>query len=162
MKTVDQLTAPTGLVLPDEISRRQESISNFVTVNKLAALLMRSGAEWCSAFDVFAIYTMRDAVETRVKNPKLQGLDAYIPAAAAWIDTIGAEMYSWDREIPYGGAQGDPGRGGPLWNGQHGPCRERWKLWRSQFKELSRSDQLSEELKRLARDAEAQMAAIED
>ncbi len=143
--------------LPTELSARQKAINNFTNINKLAALLTRSGATLFSSFDLFAIWTMRSALET----PAYKDLDAFIPAAAAWITVLGSEMYSWDREFPYGDKHGDPGKGGELWEGQYGPCRERWQFWRRRFGDLSMSDRLTNDLRGIAKDAEAQMAAIE-
>ena len=105
---------------------------------------------------------MRDALETPVHQGETQEHDAFLPAAAAWISLLGREIYSWDREISHGDEQGDPGMGGPLWNGQHGPCKERWQLWKTRFEELSQLEQLSDELRVIAKGAEAQMNAVEE
>ena len=151
----------SGLTLPEDYSERHKAITRFVNINKLAALLMRRQLSFTADFDAFAIYTMRPALETPIGQDETQAPDAEIPAAAAWISVLGREMYSWDREFPHGDREGDPGRGGPLWRGQHGPCKERWQLWRRRFGELSRADELSDELRKIAKDAEAQMADIE-
>ena len=146
-------------------AERRQAIARFVNINKLAALLMRSQLPVFAGFDrfdIFALWTMRAALETPVPRTDFDAPDAQIPAAAALVSILGREMYSWDREFPYGGRQGDPGRGGPLWQGQHGPCKERWQLWRRRFGELSRAAELSDELKTIAREAEAQMAEIEN
>ena len=104
---------------------------------------------------------MRGALEAQVNDPEAGPLEAFIPAAVAWVSILGSEIFSWDREIPSGGTKGDPGRRGPLWDGQRGFCKERWNLWRQRFAELSSSSELSEELRELAAEGAAKMGEAE-
>lgn len=104
---------------------------------------------------------MRSALETPSDQAIREPIEAFIPAAAAWISILGREMYDWDKEFPYGSPYGDPGGGGPLWDGQHGFCKGRWQLWRERFKELSKSDELSNEARETAARAAATMAEID-
>jgi len=135
----------------------------FVNANKFAARLMATG-EPVFAFSFFALVTMRTALEIPVAQLRSdQPLDAFLPAAAAWIALLGSEIYGWDEEFEQGPLVGAKGRGGPLWQeGKHGFCEERWNLWRERFGELAEMENaISEEVKGLARQAEERMSQIE-
>jgi hypothetical protein len=49
-----------------------------------------------------------------------------------------------------------------LWKGKHGFCKERWKLWRDRFGEAARKEDESEQVRRVAREAELMMKEIEN
>lgn len=157
------LTRSAGLTIPEEEPERQKTITEFVRINKYTARLIKTGVPVFSSLDIFGLCTMRSALETPIDqiNMELDPPDVFIPAAAAWVPILGAEMYYWDKEFHYGDVHGDPGGGGPLWNGQHGFCRERWQVWRKRFGELSLSNELNEGLRQLCKEAEARMAEIE-
>ncbi len=158
--TVHLLT--TFLVsLLSEGSERQEIITIFVNLNKFEATLMRTHHPTFASFDFWAIVVMREALESLEFNLEIQLPEALIPAAVAWVSILGPEMYSWDYEFPYGVNLSDRGRGGPLWNGQHGFCKERWTLWKQRFTELSSSSELSEDLRKLAAEGATKMGEAE-
>lgn len=115
-------------------------------------------------YDMFALWSMRSALETplNLMNPEaIEIPEVTIPAAAVWMLILGEEMFFWNNEYPHGSIEGDPGVGGPLWQGQHGFCLERWRLWRRRFDELSAEEQLSGDLREICRNTEARMAEIE-
>ena len=145
-----------GTQLSDEPLENNVAISQFLNVNKSAALLFNSSAAVFADFDWFGLVTLRVALETPLADMhhKLDSPEAYIPAAAAWILNAGAKLYCLDTEMQYGGIHGDPGGGGPLWRGQHGFCPERWQLWRRRFGELCSSYTLSEGTRQMAKLAE--------
>lgn len=114
----------------------------------------------------FALVTFRGALETPLKQlPPDAPLDTYIPAAAAWIEILGVEIYEWDEEFEHGPLVGARGKGGPLWKGEHGFCKGRWVLWRERFGEMARMEGvpgLGEQARVTAREAELVMREIED
>jgi len=140
-------------------------LTSFLNVNKCAAQLFSdSSAEVFGSFDWFGLITLREALETDIHelhNHELAPPEAYIPAAAAWISIAGTKLYSLDKEFEYGENLGDPGRGGPLWDGQHGFCQGRWQLWRTRFGQLSVESTLNGEVRQLAKQAEGRMQEIE-
>lgn len=115
-------------------------------------------------YDMFALWSMRSALESPLDLMNLEGIETpevNVPAAAVWILILGEEMFFWNNEYPHGPTEGDPGVGGPLWEGQHGFCLERWKLWRSRFGELSVEGQLNGYLREICKNTEVRMAEIE-
>ena len=104
---------------------------------------------------------MSGALETPVAEATISPPGVSVPAAAALLPLIGADMYTWEEDFARPGGEASPGDGGPLWKGEPCFCKERWQLWKERFGELSLSDELSGDLRRIARDAEAEMAAIE-
>lgn len=158
------------LAVFDESEYRREPqrvIAEWINVNKVTARLLNTGEPVFSSFDIFGLWIMRELLETPIEemNTEYEPSERNIPAAAAWISILGKEMYSWDKEFPYGHVGdltvGDPGLGGPLWDGQHGFCKGRWQLWRKQFGELSSSDKLTEGLRQMCKEIEARMSEIE-
>ena len=146
-------------------AHRQTHITTFVNVNKFAAQLYRTPHSIFTdsrSFRIWALWLMRGALEYPGNDrEEVEPLKNYLPAAVAWVSIIGPEIFSWDNEFPTGHREGDPGRGGPLWNGQHGFCKERWKLWKQRFVELSSSDELDKELREVAAEGAAKMDEAE-
>lgn len=144
-------------------SRQQTAMSDFINLNKFTALLMAT-EEPVFAYSWFALITFREALETPSNHLlPTDCLDAYIPAAAAWIEILGVDIYEWDDEFEHGPLVGAPGKGGLLWEGKHGFCKERWKLWRERFGEMARMEsKLGEEARMFAREAELMMKEIEE
>lgn len=144
---------------PDD---RQKAILSFVNLNKFTALLLAT-EEPVFDFSWFALITFRTALETPPNQlPETDSLDAYVQAAATWIETIGMGIYGWDEEYDHGPLIGAPGRGGPLWKGKHGFCEKRWRFWRERFGELASLDDKLGEAKTAAREAELMMRDIEN
>ena len=139
-------------------------IEYFLNANKFCARLKLAGHPTFEGFDLFGLWTMRSALEDRstlYDDDPNDPPDVFIPAAAAWIAIAGSQMYQWDKEFEYGGNRGQPGRGGPLWNGRQGFAKRRFHLWRRRFGELAQSGVLSDELRTTARRAEMRMDEIE-
>ncbi|KAL4791654.1 hypothetical protein BDV19DRAFT_290670 [Aspergillus venezuelensis] len=152
-------------VRPDDPAEKQQNaIAEIVNINKFAALLMATDKPVFASYSWFALITLRSALETPFdqRSPR-EPLEAWVPAAAAWIETLGVEIYSWEEEFESGPKIGARGRGGPLWDGKHGFCKGRWKLWRERFGEVARMEgQLGEGIRKIAEDAETMMKEIED
>lgn len=147
----NSVSVPAG---PPE--RREEGIARVINLNRFTALLMASEED---VFDYawFAFVTFKTALETPPLHlTEGEDLDAVIPAAAAWIEVLGVEMYTWDQEF------GRSGRGGSLWEERPGFCEERWKFWRKRFGEVTGWGGVSEEVKKVARETEVMMREIED
>lgn len=143
--------------------RRQKAISDFINLNKFTALLMAT-EELIFDFPWFALITFRTALETPPNQlPVTDPLDAYVPAAAAWIETLGVEIYVWDEEHEHRPLYGVSRKGGPLWKGKHGFCKERWRFWRERFGEVaSMDDELGEEAMTAVREAELMMRDVKN
>lgn len=121
---------------PDRIplDRRHKAACDFANINRLVAHLMATG-ERVFDYSWFALLTFREALEET--SPTSDVLNAYIPAAVAWLEILGADIFGWDNVFASGGRKGAPGRGGPLWEGTHGFCKERWMLWRKRLGEFA-------------------------
>lgn len=146
--------------IPNSEPELTEARSKFANLNRLAALLMKSGKP-AFQFEFFTIIAMRNALETPPQKPGRHPPDFYVPAAATWIDIVGQEIFFWDYEFPHGPLEGDPGRGGPLWTGKRGFCNERWQLWNKRFEEISESDGFSTDSRQRAREAAVKMSLID-
>ena len=146
----------------DVPSECEERIANSIMINKFAARLMRAGqGQEVFNYSFFVIATMRKALEEPESNPDHDVREAAIPSAVAWVTVMGSDIYTWNKEFPYGGRLGDRGKGGALWEGKHGFCVERWQLWKRRFGELSRSTELSDELRGLAEEGAVKMNKVE-
>ncbi|KAJ5796865.1 uncharacterized protein N7518_005405 [Penicillium psychrosexuale] len=145
------ISVPSGP--PDN---RQSVISKIINRDKFTALLMAT-EEPVFAYSWFAIFTLRDALEIPINQLlPTYPLEALIPAAA-WISTLGVEIYEWDKDLSgYKGMA--PGSGGPLCF-----CKERWQLWRKRFGEVARMrGEIGDEARTAAREAEEMMLEIEN
>lgn len=88
-------------------------------------------------------------------------MDCFVPAAAKLVEIAGPKISGWHHEYEYGPrVMMDPGKGGPLWNGLHGFCRERWTFWRKRFFELARETRLGSSIREDARRAGEMMESI--
>ena len=67
-------------------------------------------------------------------------------------------MYCWNKDSSFRYHRRDVG---PLWKGKYGPSKGRWHFWTKRFGELSSSDEPTEELRGVAKEAEVTMAKIE-
>lgn len=140
-------------VLLGSPEHRQSAISNIINRDTFTALLMAT-EETVFANSWFALNILRDALETSPNQLSDEDpLEALIPAAAAWISVLGVEIYDWDEDF-CGYVGSAPGRGGPLWKGKHGFCKERWDLWREGFWEVAIMEgEVGDEVRTIAREA---------
>lgn len=141
-------------------------ISYVTNMNRFMALLMAT-QEPVFDYSIFALWALREALEGVPKSLErdLDPPGAHIPAAAVWIEILGVEIHDWDEEWESGPCIGARGKGGPLWKGKHGFCKERWELWRRRFGELANGtegDEFGEEVRTTAREAEQMMKDIEN
>lgn len=77
----------------------------FNTASSLGSACMghhRGSFLFSSNLSVLALVTMRSAPETLLAHHINQPLDAFMPAAAAWISTLGPQIYYWDEEFEHG------------------------------------------------------------
>lgn len=120
-------------------------------------------------YRLLALSTMRSALESPLSEPfpppeKHNVLLAYVPAAAKLIETMGSLMRSWEFEFPPNMGHpkyGQPGKGGPLWDGKKGFCKERWEFWRERFFELSDESRVNQRNRDAARKAGEVMLCID-
>lgn len=107
----------------------------------------------------FGLWSLREALEDYHKD--ISKLDGLLPAAAQWIFHAGELIYGCEEEIAPDPQSGDPYKGGDLWAGKHGFCKERWQLWRQRFDWAAESADLQAETKRAAREAVVAMGKID-
>lgn len=139
---------------------RHAAINQIINRDTFAARLMAT-KEAVFAYSWFALITLRGALETPADQLSPENLEALIPAAAAWISILGSEIYKWDEDFD-GNSGTNLGRGGPLWKGKHGFCKERWQLWRERFEQLAGTDvEIEEAVRASARDTAQLMESIE-
>ncbi|KAF7187966.1 hypothetical protein HII31_10866 [Pseudocercospora fuligena] len=149
-----------ALEIAQDGKKRQDGIDAFVHINQFAAKLFEADSRRFD-YSMFALWTMRDALESTVshRNQDTGPLDAFLPAAAAWIDLAGKSLRQCKDDFPPDRGA-NPGKGGPLWEGKHGFCHERWSLWQKRFDELASDSQLSQSLRETARKADEQMRKL--
>lgn len=141
-------------------------IHAWANLNAFIARLTRADL---AGFWVYAIWAIRDALEVERKDyepahkPERAAklLDAYVPAAAAWIIVMGRELWEKDEDLtPKNPNQEDPARGGALWKGKSAFCKERWDLWATRFEALSGMEDLMTETREIAAEIFARMEEI--
>lgn len=155
---------PLGLDIPDEDPERTAFTSQFLNINKLCAHLIDTRhPSFSHLVDLFALWTLRNALEEPDIQKPSEFPDVFIPAASIWIATAGAHLYRWEYNFPFGGRRGDPGRTGDLWRSRvrHGFCRERWEFWKWRLEELAVDEYLEVGLRLTAGEAAERMGAIE-
>ena len=125
--------------VPADIDRRSIYLTIFAA---------RLNAREVQSFSLYAIWAFRAALEGDTPWCPPGPRSVTIPAACAWIKYAGEHLIKLDND--YGRAA----RGGTLWSGNNGYCRERWQLWREGFSRSAEDVSLSQ----IAR-AEARQAA---
>lgn len=132
--------------------------SEWVNINAFAARLTASRT---ADFSLYAIWTMRDALETPAARTKNKTLDGHVQAGCAWIQYAGEYLYQCEESWEKDPRKGDPARGGSLWEGKSGFCKERWSLWRERIEELGKEKGLQEETRKAATGAAERMRQLE-
>jgi hypothetical protein len=131
------------------------------------ALLTRENVR---AFWIYCIWEMRNALETPHEDDPpnsgattaIQKYNATIPPAAVWIFAAGQQIYEREQDLtPQKADQGNPGRGGPLWDGKAEFSKRRWAFWKSRFGVLARMEGLSEEARGIAGEAVMAMDRVD-
>lgn len=130
-------------------------IEAWANINHFFALVTAQGLEDLS---IFAIWAMREALETPQEDDDgataAQKLDAYIPAATAWVIGTGENLFKKQKDLtPTDPKQGNPARGGKLWEGKAEFSKDRWEFWKNRFYEISSFEGLKEKTRDIAKDA---------
>ncbi|KAL0577541.1 hypothetical protein V5O48_004439 [Marasmius crinis-equi] len=115
-------------------------------------------------FDMYAIWSLREALESSDLSKGDGSLNGLIPAAAQWIFIAGSFIYQSDREWNPPPNQGNPARGGPLIaDVKQGFSKERWAFWKKGFETVSKNtgDPVAEKTREMAREAIEKMGEIE-
>jgi hypothetical protein len=123
-------------------------------------------------FWIYCIWEMRSALETpheddapdgsRHSGTAMQKYNATIPSAAVWIFAAGKQIYEREYDLtPKSKMEGNPGKGGPLWEGKPEFSKQRWALWKKRFGELADMEGLTEEVKSIAKEATEAMDRID-
>ncbi len=114
----------------------------------------------CDNYLIFGLWSIREALEYDYQESG-RTLDGWIPAAAQWMLHAGPMIYESQLEIEHSQSRGDPLKGGDLWKGKHGFCKERWDLWKDRFGWVHRNEGLQMETRRTAEEAFASMGRVE-
>ncbi|KAH7361182.1 hypothetical protein BKA66DRAFT_514692 [Pyrenochaeta sp. MPI-SDFR-AT-0127] len=130
-------------------------VEAWASVNHFFALVTAQGL---SDLSIFAIWSMREALEVPQEDGKdatvAQKLDAYVPAASAWVIATGQELYNRKEDLtPTDPKQGNPAKGGALWKGKAEFSRERWAFWKQRFFEIGGLEDVREKTRNVAKDA---------
>ncbi|KAJ8082469.1 hypothetical protein PM082_008324 [Marasmius tenuissimus] len=131
----------------------------------LNAFVSRIVVAQLSDFELYAIWTLRDALESPELDEGDASLNGHVPAAAQWIFIAGSLIYENDREWSPPPNQGNPARGGPLApDVKKGFSKERWALWKKGFQAVSKNSgsQVAEGTKGTATKALQKMEEIEN
>lgn len=126
-------------------------------LNAFAARLITAH---CEDLILFGLWSLREALEKDHEKESMRTLDGSVPAAAQWIFHAGPIIYECQDEIEPSDTRGDPMRGGDLWDGKHGFCRERWDLWKERFGWVEGREDVNEETRQVAAEALAAMGRI--
>ncbi|KAM0702667.1 hypothetical protein Q7P35_010098 [Cladosporium inversicolor] len=136
-------------------SAYSKAIMRFLIANKFVAHLLRAGT---GRYKIFMIWTMRSALEySPEQRSGMEDPEVYVPAAAACVMIAGEKLRSFDDEWLPGELTGRPALGGPLWEGKHGFCEGRWRLWKERFEAVAQESGISEGVKRKAKEAHDEM-----
>lgn len=146
--------------IPDikDPSERQAAIGGFVAMNALVATLMVYDEEQFD-YKLLALGTLISSLEytgNMLPDYEKPTWEARILAAITIVEIAGEKIQHWDIEYESGPLIGKAGAGGPLWDGIHGFCKERWGLWQRRFLELgvdTSETLLSDETREKARKA---------
>lgn len=127
------------------------------------AFLVLSTKENIVNWSSFALAEFRNVLENvpdhRSGAYQQQGpdIDRCMPYVSMWILFAGEKLASYAVQGAIGTIEG-----GNLWTGGYkGFCVERWRLWKRRLGEISRFDQVSEETRKLAKEAEEKMGTFE-
>ncbi len=135
---------------------------NATTVDEwtnLNAFVARVTAAGVRDFSLYAIWSMRETLET---DSKAETLERLLPASAMWILYAGRQLYHSQQEWPASPTEGNPAGGGPLWTGKSGFCKQRWTFWKTRFEAITRRNDINQATKGIAADAIMAMDAIEN
>ncbi|OCK80675.1 hypothetical protein K432DRAFT_381990 [Lepidopterella palustris CBS 459.81] len=142
-------------------------IHAWTNVNAFVARLTREGL---ADFWLYAIWAMRPALEEKHSDYEVAhkrataavNMDALVPAAAVWVLVAGRELWEKREDLTRTNKnEGDPAKGGEMWKGKSEFSRERWAFWRRRFGEEAENGELSEETRRIAKEAAERMEEIE-
>jgi hypothetical protein len=114
--------------------------------------------------ELYCIWEMRAALENKltddgqydahIPGTATEKYNARVPAAAVWVQVLGKKLYEREEDLkPKGAGQGNPAKGGELWKGVAGFDKGRWALWKKRFGEISELGDISEETKKIAKEA---------
>ncbi|TFK54220.1 hypothetical protein OE88DRAFT_1723942 [Heliocybe sulcata] len=135
---------------PPSTSNAGTSPEEWTNVNAFIARLTNA----CIAdFLLYAIWSVRPVLEE--DEVSTAELDMLVPAAAVWFLYLGERIHESDEE--YGG----PGRGGTVWTGKKGFCKERWQLWKERMAIISQNTGISVDTRDIANEALKTMDTID-
>ena len=88
-------------------------------------------------------------------------LNDLLLAAAQWIFIAGNLYFQSEDNYEQTPRGGDPARGGKLWTGKHGLCKERWAFWKERMRWMESNAELEDDTRKIAADAVEKMTEIE-
>ncbi|KAG7095086.1 hypothetical protein E1B28_005874 [Marasmius oreades] len=139
----------------------EEARAQWVNLN---AFVARIAVAHIAGFELYAIWSLRDAFEGTEFAERGAPLNGLVPAAAQWILIAGRLMYHSQRVWIVPTNQGDPARGGSLIPViKKGFSKERWAFWRKGFEIVSQylGEQIGKGTRAVAMEAWDKMNEIE-
>lgn len=132
----------------------QSSIDKWTNLSCFLALLWKSSDADSFDFELFALWSFREALET--KQP-LAAISAVVPGVAAWIAITGEKIWKNDKKWPAGPLTGDPARPGDYWREIGLPDGEvngfvpgRWHFWKMRFYEIADQEDVDDSIRQIA------------
>jgi hypothetical protein len=138
------------------------AVQAWANLNAFTARLTRDNIE---SYSLYAIWAMRDALEEDEKWA--YKMDAFVPAASAWIMIWGKPMYDRTEDMtPSNKNQGNPGQPGDYMIRRTGNekaewSRDRWAFWKERFREISVREKVTDETRSISKSTFKRMEEIE-
>lgn len=126
----------------------------------LNAFAARLTASHVLDLSLYAIWAMHDALETPLEDMKAEVRDQTLRAAALWIEFCGEHLHGMEKIWESDPRKGDVARGGPLYPGPKGFCKERWELWRERLDVLCREERLEGKTRQVLAGAASMMTIL--
>lgn len=105
-------------------------------------------------FSLYGLWALREALEGDTPWSPAGPPECTIPVAHAWVMHAGEALVHLDDD------RGQVGKGGSLWKGQSGFCKERWLFWEQGLRHLSDAGHVSREIRQLAQEAAARIKIL--
>ncbi|KAL0258686.1 hypothetical protein SLS55_006187 [Diplodia seriata] len=160
MREAWDLEQPESTMGPyPSVEETREARDRWTALNAFAAHLVKSYGneiERLHRFRLYALWTIRDALEYGFKSRYGKTFWLHIPAAAKWVEILGSEMRYWVDDYDNAPKAG----GGTVWDADergYGFSAERWAFWREQFRRFSTHKRLNKETQRIAAEAAERM-----
>lgn len=129
-------------------------------VVNMSAFMARASASHTAAGEIYAVWFLRETLETQLRKDNLESYDCLVSASALWILCAGQFLFEEIVTCPRPIQPGDQKLlGGPLYTGPW-LGMERWKWWQKALAVIAAEEQAGEECLKLVNKAVDFMDAI--